>query len=125
MWSKLLILALTVVFFIAVSVPALAHSGRISNVIDDPAEADEHPWGGGNENTDDPQFTTSPVDDPLLIPGPNYFIEITVKHFWINIRNFVWDNNQSQSPESKRDTGAIPLDFDNEVSNTDQGARNQ
>lgn len=125
MWSKLLILALTAVFMFAVSVPAVAHSGRISNVIDDPDETDEHPWGGGNENSDDPQFTTDPIDNPLLVSGPNYFIHVTLMHSWFSIRNFFWEINQSQNPEPKRDSGPIPLDIENNTDNTDQGARNQ
>jgi hypothetical protein len=125
MWSKLLILALTVVFFLAVSVPALAHSGRISYLIDHPEEADEHPWGGGNENSDDPQLSIRPVEDPSLVQGRYYFIGIAVKYYWINVRNFIFENNQNQIPGTKSGTGAIPLELDNDTDNTSTGVRNQ
>ena len=91
MWSKLLVLTVTVAFLAVAGTGVMAHNGRISNLIDNPSEADEHPWGGGNEYTDDPVLSASPIEDPSLIDSKYYFLGWTIKYSWISIRNFLME----------------------------------
>lgn len=118
MWSKLLILGLTAVFLIAVGNPVMSHDGRISNIIDEPGEADEHPWGGENQMTDGPQLVSTSIEDPFVDAGKFYFIRITVKGFWVSIRGIFWDTQEDGKPRAS----ATLLPTDNNT--TQPGARN-
>jgi hypothetical protein len=112
----------TVAFLAVVGTGVMAHNGRISNVIDDPSEADEHPWGGGNSYTDDPVLTASPIDDPALIDSKYYFLGITIKHSWLSIRDFLMENIGAFDVKSSGES--TPLPADNDTNTTDQGTRN-
>jgi len=86
MWSKLLTLVLTALFFVAVCDPVAAHDGRIRPFMD--PSHDEQPWGG--EHYYDP--TDFPLDvspDPGKFPGKLYFIKLTVNIGWSSLRHIV------------------------------------
>jgi hypothetical protein len=104
-----------------VGTPVVATNGRISNLVDEPNEADEHPWGGDEEPSDGPQTVTTPFDDPIIVGGKYYFLEVTIKGTWLNIRQILWDVTVDRNPEIKQGTEATPIPTNN---NNDQGARN-
>jgi hypothetical protein len=121
MWPKLLILTVAAAFLAVAGTGVMAHDGRISNIIEDPGEADEHPWGGGNEYTDGPSLVSTQIDGPSFLNGRYFFLGVTIKHSWTGIRHFIWD----RIPEdTKSDTQTTPIPANNNNDTTGQGTGN-
>ena len=125
MWSKLIILTVMAVFLMAVGIPVLAHDGRISNLIDDPGEVDEHPWGGEHQVIDDPQLTPQKSDDLILDSGKFFFVKWTFHYYWISIRPIFLDTTSEEIPgtDVKHDTQTTPTPMSND-NNNGLGTRN-
>jgi len=127
MWSKLLLFTVTAIFLAAVGTGVMAHDGRISNIIMEPDEVDEHPWGGENQLIDEPDLVASPTFDPFVDDVQFLFIRMTIKHYWFSVKHTFNDfmgagriNNGTIT-----DTQTITTPSDNNTNNTDQGARNK
>lgn len=119
MWSKLLILVVMAVFLMVVGIPVTAHDGRISNIIDNPGEADEHPWGGEHQATDDPELQVMSYDGTIKVNSRYFFIQLTAQYYWIGISHIIWDRTIIINIGT--DDKIIPEDNTNV---TNQGVRN-
>jgi len=107
MRSKFLVLTVTAVFLMAVGFPVLAHDGRIPNVIYDPGEGDEHPWGGDHRFVEDPEFNAQPLPDPYAEEGSFFFIRVAVYGSWSRLAGIVWEFSVGN------DNTDIPATIDN------------
>lgn len=127
MWSKLLMFTVAAIFLAAVGTGVMAHDGRISNIILEPDEVDEHPWGGENELTDGPQLVPSSATNPFIDDLNFLFIRITIKHYWLSVKHTFGDLLDSGQIDNGTVNGSqtITTPSDNNTNNTDQGARNQ
>jgi hypothetical protein len=126
MWSKLLILAMVAVFLTAVAAPVMATDGRIGNIIADPNDGDEHPWGGDHEAID-PTPALSADQWPLIYSGQSFFIKLSVSHYWMSVRQLFWEITVDTQPATGETTGTTTtsMPINNDPAITNQGARNQ
>ena len=127
MWSKLLMFTVAVVFLAALGTGVTAHDGRISNIILEPEEVDEHPWGGEHELIDEPQLAPDPTFNPYGGNIEYLFIRIAIKHYWLNVKDSFRDLLNPGEIDGGTITNIqnITTSSDNNTYNNDQGARNK
>lgn len=111
MRSKIIILLVTAAFLLGAVTPAMAHSGRISNLINEPEEADEHPWGGGNEGGDGPESVYATVQGPVSVFSNDAMISFGLNFMWISIKHIFWTPDVTSQPgiDSKSGGSAVHI----------------
>ncbi len=123
MRSKLLIYAMMVVFLTAISIPANANIGPMSHLLVDGESGDEHPWGE-HQVADGPDLVSRPFTDPDFNFYGITFFGLTINHYWISIRHFIWEDSRIKDVNSGRrfNLNIIPTPFNNGDNSSGQGS---
>ena len=125
MRSKFFILMVTAAFLLGTVTPVMAHDGRISNLIEEPEEADEHPWGGGNEGTG-PEAVYASINGPISIFSNDAMVSFGLNFMWISIKYVFWAPDAGPQPggDTKLGGSALPIPGSTNNDNSNFGSRN-